>query len=153
MPFNSDGISEIRPGVAAAVLEHTGGTTKVLLVRRSDNGLWGLPSGKVEIGETVEEAVIREVKEETGLKVKVIRLVGVYSNPETQFFSYPSGRKVHFITTFFECDIIGGVLKADQQETLEVKFFEVKKLPREILPMHPSWLEDLLSGRKEAFIR
>lgn len=57
---------DVRPGVAAVVLD---AARRVLLARRADNGLWGLPSGHVEPGETVAEAVAREVREETGLDV------------------------------------------------------------------------------------
>jgi ADP-ribose pyrophosphatase YjhB (NUDIX family) len=65
--------------VAAVVLDGEG---RILLQRRSDNGLWGLPGGSVEIGEAVRDAIKREVREETGLTVEVVRLIGVYSNPK-----------------------------------------------------------------------
>src|SRR5438045_8375170 len=67
----------IRPGVSAIILTPEG----LLLQRRSDNGLWGLPGGGVEPGESVSEAIVREVREETGLEVAPGRLVGVYSAP------------------------------------------------------------------------
>ena len=70
-------VQAIRPSVSAIVF-HTG---KILLQQRADNREWGLPGGSVEIGETVADAVVREVREETGYEVAVGRLVGVYSDP------------------------------------------------------------------------
>jgi ADP-ribose pyrophosphatase YjhB (NUDIX family) len=72
---------ELRPGVAAVI---PNGEGRILLQRRSDNGLWGLPGGSVEIGESVRDAILREVREETGLSVEVVRLIGVYSDPRVQ---------------------------------------------------------------------
>ncbi|WP_153072168.1 NUDIX domain-containing protein, partial [Escherichia coli] len=66
----------IKPGVAGIVFDEYG---RVLLMKRADNGLWGIPSGHVEPAETVEQAIIREIREETGLEVQVKRLIGVYS--------------------------------------------------------------------------
>ena len=70
---------EIRPGVAAIIQDGDG---RILLQQRSDNGLWGLPGGSVEIGESVRDAIVREVRGESGLTVEVIRLVGIYSDPQ-----------------------------------------------------------------------
>ncbi|PZN09257.1 HAD-IIA family hydrolase [Thermaerobacter composti] len=140
----------VEPGVAAIVFDHDG---NVLLVKRRDNGLWGLPSGHVEVGETVEEAVRREVLEETGLVVRVERLVGVYSDPVSQVFQYPSGDIIHFITLSFLCTIAGGTLRANEEESVACGFFKPAELPQDMLPMHPSWLEDALADRRCAFIR
>ena len=73
--------TQIRPAVAAVIHNGDG---RILLQRRSDNGLWGLPGGSVEIGESVRDAIVREVREETGLTVEVLRLIGVYSDPRIQ---------------------------------------------------------------------
>lgn len=141
---------EVRPGVAAVVLDATG---KVLLVRRADNGLWGLPSGHVEPGETVAEAVVREVREETGLSVEVRRLCGIYSDPVTQVFAYPDGRVTHFITASFICAVTGGEIHCDGVEALAAAFYSPADLPDNLLPMHPQWLADALSGQAEAYVR
>src|SRR3989442_14998608 len=97
----------IRPGVSAIIVTPEG----ALLQRRSDNGLWGLPGGGVEPGESVSEAIIREVREETGLEVAPVRLVGVYSAPALgQVVTYPDGNVIHYVSASFECRIVGGAL-------------------------------------------
>ena len=97
--------TQIRPSVSAVILNERG---ELLLQRRSDNGQWGLPGGSVEIGESVMGATVREVWEETGLRVEVVRLIGVYSDPKLQVVRYPDGRVVHLINTCFEYRIVGG---------------------------------------------
>jgi ADP-ribose pyrophosphatase YjhB (NUDIX family) len=73
--------------------------------------------------------------EETGLRIEVEELTGVYSQPEQQVFSYPSWKTVHFITNCFRCTIEAGIAEADEKEALEVGFFDVNDLPSNILPM------------------
>ncbi|GAB7388297.1 NUDIX domain-containing protein [Bacillaceae bacterium] len=143
-------IDEIRPGVAVIIFDEQ---NRVLLQKRADVRLWGIPSGHVEPGETVEEAAIREVREETGLYIQITRLIGVYSDPESQVFHYPDGRAVHFITICFEGKIIGGAMSCSSPETMELRFFCKDNLPSNLLPMHPRWLEDALAKNEAAFIR
>ena len=78
----------IRASVSAVIFDRRG---RLLLQQRSDGGQWGLPGGSVEIGESVTDAVRREVNEETGLNVAVKRMVGVYSDPALQVVRYPDG--------------------------------------------------------------
>ncbi|MFD1032678.1 MULTISPECIES: NUDIX domain-containing protein [Caryophanaceae] len=143
-------IDDLTAGVAVIILNEE---KQVLLQKRSDVKLWGIPSGHIEIGETVSEAAIREVKEETNLDVKIIKLIGVYSDPDSQVFAYPNGRVVHFITTCFLAEITGGDLRCNSSESLEIKFFEPQNLPKDLLRMHPQWLKDALAERELAFIR
>jgi len=96
----------------------------VVLIRRRYppfQGFWALPGGTVEIGETVEEALVREVKEETGLAVEPKRLIGVFSDPSRD----PRG---HVISIAFHARVLSGALSADD-DALEVKtFLEFPKL-------------------------
>lgn len=140
----------VAAGVAAVVLDGDG---RVLLVKRADNGLWGLPSGQVERGETVAEAVARELREEVGLEVSVLRLIGVYSEPSSQVFVYPSGETVQFVTCCLLCEVVRGALRADGAEILDAAFFPPDALPEDLLPMHPRWLADALAGEPAAFVR
>jgi len=143
-------IDELRSGVAILIFDEE---NRVLLQKRSDVGKWGIPSGHVEIGETVSEAAVREVKEETDLDIRITKLIGVYSDPDSQVFSYPNGKVVHFITTCFLAEIIAGEPRCNSTESLAIQFFEQNNLPSNLLKMHPRWLEDGLTKNESAFIR
>lgn len=140
---------EIRPSVSAVILNSQ---RELLLQRRSDNEEWGLPGGSMEIGESVSDAIRREVREETGLLVDVVRLVGVYSDPRLQVVRYPDGHVVHFITTCFECRTVGGRLQTCP-ETLELRYFEPAALPETLVPLHRIRISDALRGQTLAAIR
>lgn len=129
----------IKAAVTAVLFDEEG---QVLLMRRRDNGLWGLPTGHVEPGESVTDAIRREVLEETGLEIEVTRLIGVYSDPNTQIMNYPDGRIVHFVTSCFECKQVGGALADETAESLEVRFFKPDQLPDDMLAMHSNRIED-----------
>lgn len=143
-------IDDIRPGVAVIIMDEE---KRVLLQKRSDVGLWGIPSGHVELGETVAEAAIREVQEETNLHIRILKLVGIYSQPNSQVFKYPNGRTIHFITTCFSAEVIGGQLRCNSSESLDVRFFPITDLPSGLLDMHPKWLDDALANKSWSFIR
>ncbi len=139
----------IRPGVAAVVF----GPDGVLLQRRDDNGQWGLPGGGVDPGESVTEAVAREVREETGLEVRPLRLIGVYSMPEHgQVITYPDGNVIHYVSSCFECTVTGGTLAAGP-ESLDVGWFEPTALPPDTLPIARIRIVDALACQVGAFVR
>jgi len=99
---------------------------KVLLLKRSIKpyrGYWTLPGGHVRFGETVNEAVHREIKEETGLDVKINKMVGIYSDPKRD----PRG---HLITIAYLLKPIGGEMKPDEEEASDMRFF--RNLPKNI---------------------
>src|SRR5437762_7698892 len=115
----------VRPSVSAVIFDRR---SRLLLQQRSDGGQWGLPGGSVEIGESVAEAVVREVREETGLSVRPRRIVGVYSDPALQVVRYPDGNVWHYISTCFECSVQSGELTTCD-ETLALEYFPLRKLP------------------------
>jgi 8-oxo-dGTP diphosphatase len=97
---------------------------KILLIKRKNNpfkGKWALPGGFVEYEERVEDSVVREVFEETGLKTKIIELFGVYSDPDRD----PRG---HTITLVYLLKKISGKLEG-KDDALEAKFFNLDDLP------------------------
>lgn len=139
----------VRPSVSAVILNDD---RRLLLQQRSDGGQWGLPGGSVEVGESVTEAMVREVLEETGLDVRVRRLVGVYSTPALQVVRYPSGHVWHYVTVCFECAIRGGTLTTGD-ETLALGFFSPRRLPPTLLPNHRVRIRDAMTRRPRPFIR
>lgn len=122
---------------------------RMLLVRRSDDGEWSLPAGAMELGERVDRAVEREVNEETGLVVRAGRLVGLYAGGPEFSHTYPNGDRVELVTTLFDCQVVGGAPRADDEETLEVRFFPPDELPplprRHLIRVH-----DGLAGAEAA---
>ena len=123
---------------------------KILLQRRSDNGNWNLPGGGVEIGETLEMALHREVLEESGLTVGVTRYIGVYSNPLETTLVYPDGRRLHYIAHVLECRVTGGLLRMNH-ESLELGWFDPHALPEPFSPQHRGRVADALEGRATVF--
>lgn len=133
----------IAPCVGAVVCDPDG---RVLLVRRRDNGLWALPTGHVEPGERLAEAVVRELREETGLAVRIDRMSGLYSNPDTQVVAFPDGRVAHFVTACFLCSPVSGTLRPQPEEVAEVRFCAVAALPAPMVAGHLDWIETALAG-------
>lgn len=145
--FGKEG--KLRLGCSATIFDAK--REKVLLTQRTDNGRWCLPGGRVESGESVTEACEREVWEETSLKVRVTRLIGVYSNPD-QLVIYPDGNKAFFVVLSFEAEIIAGELTLSD-ETTAYGYFSMQEM--ESLPMHgqhKNRVEDALLGG-EALIK
>jgi mutator protein MutT len=138
-----------RAAACAIVLDKS---RRVLLHRRTDNGRWALPGGSIEVGETAERAVVREVREETGYSVEVVRLVGVYSEPAQTTVNYPDGNTVAYVTLAFECRVTGGE-PALCAETSAVEWFDLAALPEGFHPGHAPRLRDTLAGQEAAFYR
>ncbi len=117
-------------GVAVAVFNKQG----QILLQQRQNGIWGVPGGFVELGESTEEAGRREVFEETGIEIGTLQLISVFSGKEF-FVKLPNGDEFYPITIAYLCkDIKGGLLKADGIESLSVQFFDFDKLPENISP-------------------
>jgi ADP-ribose pyrophosphatase YjhB (NUDIX family) len=123
---------------ATAIIRDEDG--RILFQRRADFGerWWGLPGGLLEVGETPEECVRREVEEETGLRVEHVRLTGVYSSPR-YCVTYPNGDQVQQITQCYACTIGSGECRPDGGEILDMRFFLTDQLPS-----HPLWYADMI---------
>ena len=105
---------------------------RLLLLKRSDNGCWGLPGGAVEPGEIVETAARREVREETGLEIDAMSLFGVFSGPEL-FYRYPNGDEVHNVTIIYMVRDLCGEVRLNCEHT-EWRYFAVAIIPENISP-------------------
>lgn len=132
-----DNLNHFRIGVYALIFDDG----RVLLAHRRDINWWNLPGGGMEIGETVEEAMRREVREETGLEVQVERLVGVYSKPQKQE-----------VVLTFRCRVTGGELRATE-ESRACAYFSPDALPRNTLPKHRERVTDALLNQEAAILR
>lgn len=139
---------ELRLGCSACLFQGS----QVLLTRRKDNGQWCLPGGRVEAGESVTEACEREFWEETGLRVSVQRLVGVYSNPH-RLVEYPDGNKAHIISLHFVVEKVDGQLIITE-ETTEIRFFNVDELGGlDLLSDHQDRIFDSLAAQQQAVLK
>ncbi len=115
---------------------------KTLLIKRRDVPVWVLPGGGIEENETLENSIIREVLEETGFNVKILKKIGEY---------IPINKLSRF-THLYECQIISGEAKISD-ESKEVKFFDVKNLPKLIPPPYPEWIDDGLKNKNTLITR
>lgn len=146
------GTLSLRLAVSAIVRDEAG---RAMLQKRGDNGYWGFPGGKVEPGETVEAAIVREVHEETGYTIRPTRLIGIYSDPANhQIVRYPKNpeRTFHFVVLFFEATLLGG--KATLcDETVAIAWHHPDALPEPFVPAHRIRLTDTLADQEAAFFR
>jgi 8-oxo-dGTP pyrophosphatase MutT (NUDIX family) len=115
---------------------------RVLLGLRGDNRLWGIPAGQMELGETPAGTAIRETYEEIGLRIRVTKLMGVYTGSDA-FHTYPDGNQIQVAGARFRAEVVGGELKCDGYETLDVRWFPVNDLPP-MVPRHRFAIEEAL---------
>jgi ADP-ribose pyrophosphatase YjhB (NUDIX family) len=113
-------------GCSAAVFDEK--KERILLIRRADNGQWDVPGGYMEPGENFVEACAREVFEETGLRVQVIRLISIYTDPHV-LVAYPDGNRWQLVILHFEGLTQGGKLSTGE-ETAELRFFTPGEIPQ-----------------------
>ncbi len=127
-------------GALATIFNNEG---KVLLVHQTYKGnKWAWPGGKVEEDEAPWTAVVREVKEETGLDVQVERLVSIYHVADRNSLGFQ-----------FVCSVIGGELKVDGNEISEAKFFDPAHLPVPMTKPGRQRVVDALADSNEIILR
>ena len=119
---------------------------KILLVKRDTvpfRGYWALPGGRMDPGETVEQTIVREVKEETGLDVEIVRKIGEYVGvgikDDVDYEYYP---------TCFLVSVIGGTVKRQESEIQEIEIFDLKELPHPLAFEHDKMIADYLKDEK-----
>jgi ADP-ribose pyrophosphatase YjhB (NUDIX family) len=125
---------------------------KVFLTQRTDNGRWCLPSGALDAGESVEEGCRREVLEETGLIVKIDRLIAIYSTPH-RIITYADGNRYQMISFSFEATIIGGEARLSD-ETTAFGYFSLEEIrTMDVMEPHVERIEDALLDNSTTLIK
>ncbi|MFF5172801.1 NUDIX domain-containing protein [Micromonospora sp. NPDC000089] len=115
---------------------------RVLLIQRSDNGHWALPAGAMELGESIADCAVREVREETGLRALRVSAFALYTGPDrTHTNMY--GHTYQIFTTAFRVEDWDGELQRVTDETTDAGFFARDRFPSPLSPSVPETLADL----------
>ncbi|MGO8805098.1 MAG: NUDIX hydrolase [Candidatus Bathyarchaeia archaeon] len=120
---------------------------KILLVKRDTvpfKGYWALPGGRMDLGETVEQTIVRECREETGLQVEITGKIGEYVEKgvkdDVDYEYYP---------TCFLVKVVGGEIRRQESEIQEIRIFSLKRLPKVLAFEHYKMIEDYLKAAKD----
>ena len=122
---------------------------RILLQRRADNGRWGLIGGLVEMNETYTEAALREIREETGLEVRLDSFLGIFHNHD---MVWSNGDAAHVICAMFTASVVRGEPRIDE-ESYELRFFGRNELPELFAEDHRAALDAYFSGIRYPVLR
>ncbi|ATE52374.1 NUDIX hydrolase [Actinosynnema pretiosum] len=123
--------NSLRPAVSAFIQNSSG---DILMIRRTDNDKYAIPGGTQDAGESLTQAAIREVKEETGVTIKIVDLIGIYSNPN-HVIAYSDGEVRQEFSICFRARFIEGDLRTSN-ESKEVLWVKQKNV--DLMDIHPS---------------
>ena len=121
---------------------------KILLVKRRTlpfKGYWALPGGRVDLGETVEQTIVREIKEETGLDIAIVRKIGEYHEQGVQ-----DGEEYNYYPACFLVKRLSGEIKKQESEIEEIKLFSLDQVPVSLAFEHAQMIKDYITARKTA---
>jgi 8-oxo-dGTP diphosphatase len=119
---------------------------KILLIKRRTvpfRDYWALPGGRVDPGETVEQTMVREVKEETGLDVAIVSKIGDYHEQGVQ-----DGVEYDYYPACFLVKTVGGEIKKQESEIEEIKLFSLSDIPRTMAFEHAQMIKDYIAMRR-----
>jgi ADP-ribose pyrophosphatase YjhB (NUDIX family) len=146
---NAPKATSLVPAVNVVVSNDRG---EILLIRRSDNDNWALPGGAIDLGESLTQAAVREVTEETGIECEVDGLVGIYTDPK-HIILYTSNGEARQEFSIVLTALARGGEPAVSEESLEVRWCATEDVDN--YPMHPSMglrLRHFREGRREPYI-
>ncbi|MFC8792252.1 NUDIX domain-containing protein [Streptomyces cinereoruber] len=135
--------NSVVPSVTAVVRDNAG---RLLVIHKTDNDLWALPGGGHDIGERIADTVVREVEEETGIRVMVDGIVGLYTDPE-HVLAYDDGEVRQQFSICFRAHPVGGSLRTSS-ESKEVRWMAPADL--DDLVIHPSMRLRIQHGLDES---
>ena len=130
---------------ATAIIEFP--NNQILLVKRGTvvfKDYWALPGGKVDAGEALEQAIIREVKEETGLHVEIVRKLGEYHE-----FGVQDGIDYDYHAACFHVKAVEGEIKKQVKEIEEIRLVDLKALPEKLAFEHANMIKDYINSKKK----
>ena len=119
---------------------------RLLMMKRTDSGLWGIPGGAVELGEVIEEAARRETREETNLEIGEMSLFGVFSGPEL-YYKYPNGDEVYNVSIVYLSHDWRGEVRLNDEHS-EWNWFAADQLPEDTSPP----IRTILAQWKKSFL-
>ena len=130
-------------GAALLVLDDQ---NRLLMMKRSDSGCWGIPGGAMEPGESAEDAARRETLEETNLEAEELSLFGVFSGPEP-YYKYPNGDEVYNVSIVYTSHDWRGKIKLNREHG-EWRWFDAGEIPEDISPP----IEPIIERFKSSFL-
>ncbi|MGH6893346.1 MAG: NUDIX hydrolase [Dongiaceae bacterium] len=133
------------PGARIVVHDRAG---RVLLELRKDFRKWGLPGGHQEVGDSSAETAIREVLEETGLRIGRPQVFGIASDPKHETIEFPNGDRTQSVSILFHARKPRGEAKVDPNETIELDWFAPHELPVDLMPNSARTLKAFCRYRK-----
>jgi len=141
---------ELRPGASALIFDEA--RERILMTQREDNSRWCLPGGGMDPGESAAETCVREVLEETGLEVRVTKLVGIYTTPDL-LIEFSDRNKIQPAAFSFEAEITGGELGLSNEAIAFGWYTEAEIEAMDTIEHHITRIHDALKNVPEAVYR